>query len=132
MVDLVWDGQRGGTVVGPGGAMLGVGSDSALSPLDLVGSAASSCLMQAFLGRLARAGVVPLGSVLAARVERARTVPRLRVYVLVILSSEARQSDAQVSRWLAAAWRESPVCRMLGNRLMVETEVRRLGPDEAA
>jgi organic hydroperoxide reductase OsmC/OhrA len=126
MIELIWDGHHNGTIVTPSGVTLDVNPESAPSPLDLLAAAAASCMMRAFLGLADEAKIGLLGFVSAASVDLSDTSPRVRVKVLLTVPGQPRASDRRLNRLLQHARRQSPVCRILGRRLVCETEIRPL------
>lgn len=117
MVELVWDGRRNATVTTPSGEIIHVGEGAKLAPQDLLAAAAMSCLLQSFLQRHS-ALPHPLLSFMAAGRMHAGPTASLSMRVVVTTS---RPVDPQtVSALLVEARAASPVCQVLGDRLVLE------------
>jgi uncharacterized OsmC-like protein len=125
MIELIWDSGRLATTTAPSGASATVGEGADFTPDDLIAIAAAGCLMQTFL-RLAEEARLPLLSYAAtARVAAgASALPRVVIRSFIVVAEPA--VEGHVRDLLNQAYEASPVCRMLGDRVSCETDVRRL------
>lgn len=125
MVELVWDSERTGTARGSSGASLLVGDHPAgFSPDDLIAMAAAGCLMRAFLQAARDAKVAILGYMATAHLQDGTGAarPRLHLRSYVVGSGAAREQTLAELADLAAA--QSPVARLLGDRCVIEWDLR--------
>jgi organic hydroperoxide reductase OsmC/OhrA len=123
VTELVWDASRAGTATAASGATLLAGDSTDWTPEELLATAAAACLMRTFLRTADRAALDVLGYVTAADAIRPDGTIRLRVCVVTeggAAASEARALCLQ-------AVDESPLGRLLGDRLVVDVSARSLG-----
>ena len=125
MIELVWDARRQGTGRNTSGASLAVGDEAHFSPDDLVSLAAASCLMKSFL-TLAAENKLPLLSYLSTSEvvhdDDARVPSRVRVRAYVVAANDTDRAGLEAL--VARAKAQSPVSRLLGDRVEVTFDVR--------
>jgi organic hydroperoxide reductase OsmC/OhrA len=124
MIELVWDGNDRGTAVAASGASIAVGAQDGVAPEDLAAAAAAGCLMRTFLALADREGLPVLSFVATARVDRGQPLPRVHVHAYV--ATPAGGDPRSVHRGIAEAVAVSPVCRLLGRRLVADVDVQPL------
>ena len=122
MVELIWDKDRSGTATARTGASMTVGERSDFSPDDLLAAAAAGGLMEAFLDRAAGADVSILSYASASHVTDPGQEPRVVIRCYVVTTEGA--SPADVERLLRASLHDSPVCRMLGDAVTCQADIR--------
>jgi len=123
MIELVWDAGRAATARTSSGVALSIGNHG-LAAADLVGAAAASCLMQAFLEAADEAGVPVLGYMATADVESrsGSDGPIVRLHSYVVVPDDI--TEREVARLADAARRASPVARLLGDRCVARWDLR--------
>lgn len=124
MVELIWDSGTTGTATARAGASITVGDTADFSPEDLVAAAVAGCLMRTFLERAGDAHVPILSFAATSRVERSDQRDSFPVLVRCFVVASADSSESEIHRLLQEALRGSPVCRMLGGRVVCQPDVR--------
>ena len=124
MVELIWDKNRSGTATAPTGASITVGERSDFSPDDLLAAAAAGGLMEAFLDRAVGADVSILSYASASHVALTGLGQEPRVVIRCYVVTTEGSSTADVERLLRASLHDSPVCRMLGDAVTCQADIR--------
>jgi organic hydroperoxide reductase OsmC/OhrA len=128
MIELVWDAAGRGTATAPSGASGTVGEEADYSPSDLVAMAVASCYMRTLLKLVEDAGLTLLSFAATAEFMPADATgpPRVRMRAFLVSPPSAAQA---LERLVGQARLESDVCRLLGDAVLVEHDIRILPPD---
>jgi uncharacterized OsmC-like protein len=126
VVELIWDSGTTGTATAPAGASITIGDAADFSPEDLVAAAAAGCLMRTFLELAGDAHVPILSYGSASHVERSDPRQAFPVLIRCFVVASAAVSESEIRRLLRDAVSASPVCRMLGSRVICQPDVRSL------
>lgn len=132
MIELVWDAGRLGTATAPSGMSVTVGEQAHFSPDDLLAMAAAGCLMRTFLRLAENAHLTVLSYAANARAEPAcqsGADPHVTVHAYVVAPSRA--DEAALAKLCDESARNSPIVKLLGDRVTVTSEVRVLCETEA-
>jgi len=134
MIELVWDNGRVGTVLAPSGASSTVGDGADYTPDDLLAIAASAALMREVLEDTDRLQIPVLSftatGCVIPRPEPAGAPPRVEVRVFMMLRRVA--DTARATAAIDHARASSPICRLLGTQLHVQSDIRALSPAASA
>jgi uncharacterized OsmC-like protein len=126
VIELIWDRGRSGTATAPAGASVTVGDDADFSPDDLAAAAAAACLMRTFLERGEQAEIPVLSYASAAHLETTDPTrpPHVVIRCYIVTAESVRESE--IRRVLAESVGASAICRLLGDRLTCQADIRRL------
>jgi uncharacterized OsmC-like protein len=122
VVELIWDAGRTATANAPVGTTITIGDGGGFSPDDLLAAAAAGCLMRTFLDLADQTGVPVLGYGSAADVDASADPPRVVVRCYVVTTDGV--PERTIRRLLRESIGASPVCRMLGGRLLCQPDIR--------
>jgi uncharacterized OsmC-like protein len=123
MIELIWDRGRSGTVTAPSGASVTAGESSDFSPEDLAAAAVAGCLMRTFIQR-AEDSAVPILSFAVASEVQPDDPRRARVDVRCYVVAAEGASHRRIEELLEESVSESPVCRMLGELVTCQMDIR--------
>lgn len=122
MVELIWDAARTGTVNAPMGRSITVGDGADFSPEDLVAASVAGCLMRTFLDLADETGIPVLSFGSASEVDTSEDPSRVIVRCYVVVTDSV--PDQTIRRLLQESVGVSPVCRMLGGRIVCQPDIR--------
>ena len=124
MIELIWDRGRSGTATVQTGASITVGDASDFSPDDLLAASAAGCLMRTFLQESSEARVPILSYACASHVESVEHSAAARVVIRCYVVAAEGSSPSEIRALLRLSVAESPICRMLGDGLMCQADIR--------
>ncbi|HYN10928.1 MAG TPA: OsmC family protein [Vicinamibacterales bacterium] len=124
MIELIWDRGRSGTATPPGGASITVGDASDFSPDDLAATAAAGCLMRTFLRRAEEVRVPILSYASAAHVESPKGTGPAQVVIRCYVVAAEGSSAPEIQSLLRESVSQSPICRMLGDCVTCQADIR--------
>jgi hypothetical protein len=124
MNELIWDRGRSGTATAPSGASVTVGEASDFSAEDLAATAVAGCVMRTFLRRAEDSRVPILSFATASDVEPGDPPGQSRVVLRCYVVAAEGASHHQIEALLCESIGESPVCRMLGERVTWQADIR--------
>ena len=122
MVELIWDAARSGTLNAPMDRSVTIGDGADFSPEDLMAASVAGCLMRTFLDLADETGISVLSYGSAAEVDTSEDPSRVIVRCYVVATDGV--PDQIIRRLLRESVRASPVCRMLGGRIVCQPDIR--------
>jgi uncharacterized OsmC-like protein len=124
MVELIWDRGHSGTITAPSGASVTVGESSDFSPEDLAATAVGGCVMRTFLQRAEESHVPILSFATTADVEPCDRGGYARIVARCYVVAAEGASHRRIQELLRESVSESPICRMLGERVTCQADIR--------
>ena len=129
MVQVVWDAAHQGTGSGRSGERVSVGGGAAFSSDDLLGLAAVTCLMSAFLTLAEERATWPLSYLSTADVVPADTKGQPpRVHIRTYITAPSDDARRTLEALVPLAQHQSPIACLLGPHLRVQTDFHVLTP----
>ena len=124
MIELIWDRGRSGTATAQSGASITVGDASDFSPDDLLAASAAGCLMRTFLQESSEARVPILSYASASHVEAPERSGPARVVIRCYVVAAEGSSPSEIQSLLRTSVTESPICRLLGDGVTCQADIR--------
>ena len=123
MIELIWDTASRGTATAPSGASGTIGEAADYTPGDLIAMAVAGCFMRTLLRHVEQARLTLLSFAATAEFTPPRTGEAARVDLRAFLVAP-RSTAVALEDLIERARADSEVCRLLGEQLVVEHDIR--------